>query len=135
MDFLDVQLDDMALVRRLNAVCDFPAVTFSKQDRSFICRFNKQATEAFNGCKYVKIYANAEYVVFSPVQKKDIHSFMISYSVAYNAAVCCIGLERFRLEGKTFKLYKTEKGFALKVHDPCFDRKEQINGNPCVNPG
>jgi hypothetical protein len=125
MDFLDVQLDDMELVQRGNVTCDFPAVTFSKHDRSFVARFNKHASKALDGCKYVKIYANAEYIVFSPISKKDIRSFVVNYSVTHSASICCIGLERFRLEDKVFKLYKTEKGFALKVNDPCCVRKEK----------
>ena len=125
MDFLDIQLDDMTLVEKVKPVYEFPAVYFSKHKNSFVAYFNQRAGNVFNGCKYMKIYATAEYVVFSPVNKKDAHSFAVYYIPSGNGIINCAGLERFRLEGKTYKLYKTEKGFAVKIHDPILNRKEK----------
>ena len=125
MDFLDVQLDDMTLVQKANPTYDFPVVTFRKHNKSFITYFNQHAGKALNNCRHVKIYATAEYVVFSPVHKKDTHSFMVHYISSDCASVSCVGLERFRLEDKTYKLYKTEKGFAIKINDPIKNRKEK----------
>ena len=124
MEFLDVQLDEMEVIQQTKPMYDFPAVTFSRYNGSFVAYFNRLAVKAFNGCQFFKIYANAEYVVFSPVSKKDHHSFKVHYAKEDSASVSCMGLERCRLEGKAYKLYNTEKGFALKINDPIKVRKE-----------
>ena len=72
----------------------------------------------------MKIYGNAEYIVFVPTDTKDRHSFAISCSEYSNPVVCTTALERFAVAGKTYKLHKTPKGFAIKLNDPIYTRKE-----------
>ena len=124
MEFLDLQLDDMEVIEQRRPEFDFPAVSFSKYSNSFTAFLNKHAVKALNNCKYVKIYANAWYVVILPVQKRDYHCFQVHYASSKSASISCMGLERCQLEGKVYKLYNTEKGFALKINNPIKVRKE-----------
>ncbi len=125
MDFLDLQLDETNEIKNPNTMWDFPAVSFRKYKTNFIAHFNRHAGKLFNKCQHVKIYATAEYVVFLPIPKKDLRSYKITYISETSASVTCAGLERLRLDEKTFKLYNTEKGLAIKINDPIKNRKEQ----------
>lgn len=123
MDSLDFNLDEMDVIQQSKPCHDFPAVSFSKYRTNYIAYFNRHAGNLFDKCPCVKIYANAEYVVFQPVTKKDYHSFKISYIKTGCGNITCAGLERLRLDGKTYRLHKTEKGLALKINDPIKTRK------------
>ncbi len=118
MDFLDLQFDETNAIKNSKTKFDFPVVSFRKYKANFIAHFNQYAGKAFNKCQHVKIYATAEYVVFLPIPKNDPHSYTITYISETSATVTCAGLERHRLDGKTFKLYNTEKGLAIKINDP-----------------
>ena len=123
MEFLDLQLDEMEGIQPSKPVYDFPAVSFGQYKTNHVAYFNRLAGKAFDNCPSVKVYANAEYIVFQPVHKKDHHSFSVSYIVSGGGQITCAGLERFRLDGKTYRMYKTEKGLALKINDPIKSRK------------
>ena len=123
MEFLDLQLDEMEVIQHSKPIYDFPAVSFRKYRTNYIAYFNRQAGKEFNDSPCVKIYANAEYIVFQPVHKKDHHSFTVSYIASGGGQITCAGLERFRLDNKNYRLYKTEKGLALKINDPIKTRK------------
>ena len=123
MEFLDLQLDGMEVIQHSKPIYDFPAVSFRKYRTNYVAYFNRQAGKAFNNSPSVKIYANAEYIVFQPVTKKDHRSFSVSYIASGGGQVTCAGLERFRLDGKNYKLHNTEKGLALKINDPIKNRK------------
>ena len=123
MEFLDLHLDEMDEIQQGRPTFDFPTVSFSKYRNNYIAYFNRHAGKALEKFPCVRIYANAEYVVFQPVTKKDHHSFTVSYIKTGGGNVTCAGLERCQLHGKIYRLYKTDKGLALKINDPIRTRK------------
>ena len=124
MEFLELPFDEVTQVEKSNQTrFEFPAVNFYKTKNLLIASFNKFSTPNFNKAKYLKIYGNAEYLVFLPVDKVDAHCFKVTYQRNTNAIVASSALERFAVEGKTYKVYQTQKGFAIKLHEPVLDRK------------
>ena len=77
----------------------------------------------FDNCDYVKVFANAEYIVFQPYDKKDCTGYKINRNNSGGCYFNCSSLERFALKGKSFKLYNTKKGLAIKINDPIQNRK------------
>ena len=125
MEFLELNLDEFSQIERRNInKYDFPVVSFFKYNGSPVISFNKACEEEFGYVKYLKIYGNAEYLVFSLTDTKDSHCFAISYGRRSNPHVISSGVERFAVVGKTYKLYKTPKGYAIKLNEPIFNRKE-----------
>lgn len=123
MEFLDLQIDKMEEVAKTKVSHDFPVVTFSKCENCYMARFNKRAREMFGNCTHVKIYANAEYIVFSPSDRKDYHSYKLTFRNAGDCSTSCSKLERFVLDGKSYKLHNTKKGLAIKINEPIKNRK------------
>ena len=124
MEFLDLPFDEVTQVKKNSQVrLDFPAVSFYKSSGVMHASFNKLSGSQFNKAKYLKIYGNAEYMVFSPTDKADCHCFKIFYLGSGNATVSSTAIERFAVEGKTYKVYQTQKGFAIKLNEPVMNRK------------
>ena len=125
MEFLDLPFDEVTQIKKNGQVrFDFPAVTFYKSTGVLHASFNKWCGTKFNKAKYLKIYSNAEYLIFSPTDKVDNHCFKITYQGSSNAIVVSTVIERFAVDGKTFKVYQTQKGFAIKLNEPILNRKE-----------
>lgn len=125
MEFLDLAFDEVAQIEKNGTVrFDFPVVTFYRSTGVIHVSFNKYAGIKFNKAKYLKIYSTAEYLVFSPTDKADNHCFKITYQRCSNAVVSSNALERFSVEGKTYKVYQTQKVFAIKLSEPIVNRKE-----------
>lgn len=122
MEFLDLQTDGMDAIKKQKPQYDFPTVVF-KKEKNCTAYFNRYAKEIFNNCTYIKVCANAEYIVFQPSNKEDYYSHRISYNKSGGCSFNCAGLDRFILDGKAFKLYAVKKGFAIKVNDPIKNRK------------
>ena len=125
MEFLDLPFDDVPQVKKNGQVrFEFPAVSFYRCKNVMIASFNKWCGSKFNKAKYLKIYGNAEYLVFLPTDKADNHCFKITCQRSANAVVASTALERFAVDGKTYKVYQTPKGFAVKLNEPVINRKE-----------
>jgi hypothetical protein len=122
MEFLDLQMDEMENVGKTKRMYDFPVATFHK-NANFTVSFNRHAKKILNKREYVKIYVNAEYIVFQLSDKKDFNSYKITYNKSGGCYFNCSSLERFVLEGKSFKLYNTKKGVAIKLNEPIQKRK------------
>ena len=122
MEFLDLQTDEMDVIKKEKPMYDFPAVTFHKNE-SFTVNFNRLAKKLFENCDYVKIFANAEYIVFQPSDKRDFSTLKITRNKSGGCYFNCVGLERFALDGKAYKLYNTKKGVAIKINEPIQNRK------------
>ena len=119
MDLLDLDVGELSVVERKDFVqFDFPCVSFTKYESSHRMLFNRLCKKEFANAKYMKIYSNAEYIVFVPTVTKDRHCFAISA----NQVVTTTALERFAVAGKTYKLHKTPKGFAIKLNDPIYQK-------------
>ena len=123
MEFLDLQIDETDAIKRTVKTYDFPVVTFHKNGTIFAASFNRHARKALDNCEHVKIFANAEYIVFQPTDRKGPHTYKISYPPRGGGTLHCQKLERFVLYGKTFKLYSTQKGLAIKLSEPIQVRK------------
>ena len=102
MELLDLQTDEMEAIKRTRNTYDFPT----------------HARKILDGYAYTRVYANAEYVVFQFTNKKDCHSFKINRNNLDGRYICCSELRRLPLIGKTFKMYNTKKGFAIKINEP-----------------
>lgn len=125
MEFLDFDCDKLIQIEKRNLVkYDFPVVSFFKYSGSPLAFFNKACKEEFCYAKFLKVYGNAEYMVFQPTNTADVHCFTIYYHQKVNPKIAAAGFERFAVVGKTFRLYKTKKGFAIKLNEPLLDRKE-----------
>lgn len=122
MEFLDLQIDEMDVIRKERPILDFPAVTFHK-GANFAAYFNRHTKRMFDNCDYVKVFANAEYIVFQPSDKKDRTNYKITRNKSGGCYFNCSSLERFALKGKAFKLYNTKKGLAIKINEPIQNRK------------
>ena len=118
MDFLDLQIDEMGAIKNRHRRHNFPAVSFYRNRKYYVASFNRSASKKLEGYFFVKIYATAEYVVFAFSNKKDCRSYKIQRNNTGCFFINCSPLQRFKLEGKVFKLYKTEKGLAIKINDP-----------------
>jgi hypothetical protein len=125
MEFLDLSFDEMTQLEKTSrAKFDFPVVHFIKGHNVLLASFNKACTNKFKNARYIRIYGNAEYIVFSPTDVFDPHGFKVTYNHKVNSVVSARSLERFAVEGKTYKLYQTQKGFAIKLSEPILNRKE-----------
>ena len=122
IEFLDLQICETDEVKKTNPMYDFPAVTFHK-NASYTACFNRHTRKLLGDSTYIKILANAEYVVFQPSTKKEYHSHKINYNKSGGFCFNCAGLERYGLHGKAYKLYKTQKGLAIKINEPIRNRK------------
>ncbi len=122
MEFLDLQIDEMEVIQKEKPMYDFPVVTFHK-NAAFIVSFNQHAKRAFDNYDYVKVFANAEYIVFQPSNKKYGTEHKIGRNRSGGCCFNCASLERFMLDGKAYKLYKTSKGLAIKINEPLKNRK------------
>ena len=125
MDFLDLDCAELSQIEKRNiAKYDFPVVSFVKYEGNPVAFFNKACKEEFCYAKFIKVYGNAEYMVFQPTNTADAHCFKIYYHQKVNPKFSAAGFERFAVVGKTYRLYKTKKGFAIKLNEPLLDRKE-----------
>ena len=125
MEFLDLSFDEMTQVKTNGKIkLDFPAVSFYRSTGVLHASFNKLCCVKFNKAKYLKIYSNAEYLIFAPTDKVDNHCFKITYQGNSNATVSSSAFERFAVDEKTYKVYQTQKGFAIKLNEPVINRKE-----------
>lgn len=122
MEFLELQIDEMDVIKKEKPMYEFPAVTFHK-NANFTANFNRHAKKLFENCNYVKIFANAEYIVFQPSEKKDFSVLKINRNRSGGCYLNCQGLERYALQGKAYKLYNTKKGVAIKINEPIQNRK------------
>lgn len=118
MEFLDLQIDEMESIPKTRPVYDFHAVSFRQVNNGYSAYFNRHAKAILRNCDRIKVYANAEYVVFQPSDKKDSHSYKLSINNRGGCYINCKGFERFMLDGKTYKLHNTQKGLAIKINDP-----------------
>ena len=118
MELLDLQTDEMEAIKRTRNTYDFPTVSIRKNAKSCVAYFNTHARKILDGYAYTRVYANAEYVVFQFTNKKDCHSFKINRNNLDGRYICCSELRRLPLIGKTFKMYNTKKGFAIKINEP-----------------
>ncbi len=123
MEFLDLQIDEMDAIEKRYYKYDFPAVSFHRNTKNYVAFFNKQAAKMLEGYVCAKIYANAENIVFVFSDKKDCHSHKIHRNNAGGIFMSCSALQRLMLEGKTYKLYNTKKGLAIKINEPIKNRK------------
>ena len=125
MEFLDLPFDEMTQLEKTSrAKFDFPVVHFLKGNNVLIASFNKACAIKLKNARYLRIYGNAEYIVFSPTNAVDPHGFKVTYNHKINPVVSTRSLERFSVEGKTYKVYQTSKGFAIKLNEPILSRKE-----------
>ena len=125
MDFLDLDFEEFSQIEKRDCVkYDFPVVSFFKYKGAAVVVFNKACEKVFDCVKFVKIYGNAEYLVFSPTNIADAHCFRIYYNKRSNPSFACAGIERFAVVGKSYRLHKTKKGFAIKLNEPILNRKE-----------
>lgn len=123
MEFLDLQIDEMDAIEKRYYKYDFPAVSFHRNTKNYVAFFNKRAAKMLEGYVCAKIYAKADYVVFAFSDKKDCRSYKIHRNNAGGTFISCAALQRLMLDGKTFKLYNTKKGFAIKINEPIQNRK------------
>ena len=125
MEFLDLSFDEMTQVKSSRKVrLDFPAVAFYRSTGVLHASFNKWCCIKFDKAKYIKIFGNAEYLVFEPTDKADNHCFKITYQGNSNATISSSAFERFAVNEKIYKVYQTQKGFAIKLNEPVINRKE-----------
>lgn len=118
MEFLDLQIDEMDKVEKGYQKYDFSAVSFHRNTKNYVASFNRHAAKMLTGYVCAKIYANSEYIVFAFSDKKECNSYKIHRNKAGGNFISCASLERFKLHGKTYKLYNTQKGLAIKINDP-----------------
>ena len=118
MVFLDLQIDEMKEIERTRCIYDFPTVSFYQTPKSYIAYFNKQARKIIDGYVCVKIYANAEYVVFRFFDKNECNSYGIKRNNLGGYYISCSRLKRIMLHGKSYKLYNTGNGYAIKINEP-----------------
>lgn len=123
MEFLDLEIDEMDEIQKSRPTYDFPVVSFHKGAHGYTAYFNRHAAKILGNCAYIKVYANAEYVVFRPSDKKDHHGYKFTINKAGGRYINCASFERFMLDGKIYKLYNTQKGLAIKINDPLKKRK------------
>lgn len=123
MEFLDLQIDEMDAIEKGNHKYDFPAVSFHRNTKNYVAFFNKPAAKMLEGYVCAKIYTNAEYVVFAFSDKKDCRTYKIHRNNVGAIYISCAALQRLMLDGKTFKLYNTKKGLAIKINEPIKNRK------------
>jgi hypothetical protein len=125
MDFLDINLGEMTLIeKQKHTKFFFPAVTFSKDRNTIVASFNKLCGEKFNKAKYLKIFGNAEYLIFVPSNSEEANAYKLNYNRGLYPVTASRSLERFAVDGKTYKVYQTKKGFAIKLNEPVVNRKE-----------
>lgn len=118
MDFLDLQNDEMNELEKSYQEYGFPVVTFHRYGGRHIASFNKHAQKTLCNYSRVKIYANAEYVVFQPSDKNDWHAYCLNHTKVGGCTTTCKEFGRLMLQGKAYKLYNTKKGFAIKRNEP-----------------
>jgi hypothetical protein len=125
MEFLDLNFDEMPRIEKIkHTKFPFPVVTFSKDRNTIVASFNKLCGEKFNRAKYLKIYGNAEYLIFVPSDSADVNTYKLNYNRGIYPTTASRSLERFAVNGKTYKVYQTKKGFAIKLNEPVVNRKE-----------
>ena len=123
MEFLDLQIDEMNAIEKGYCKYDFPVVSFHRNTKNYVAFFNKQAAKMLEGYVCAKIYTKAEYVVFAFSDKNDCRSYKIHRNNAGGTFISCSALQRLMLDGKSFKLYNTKKGLAIKINEPLKNRK------------
>ena len=127
MNILDLNLDELEeLVGTTFGRFDFPAVSFStSKGRSYVY-FNVQCLPILEGFKYVKIYKSANHVVFSFCKENDGKCFRLIRQTAKpnNIRIATTAFENLGLKWNVYKLYKCEKGYAIKRYEPLLKRGE-----------
>ena len=118
---LDLDLFDLIDAPKEHTQYHFPAVSFNTSNinsNSIHAAFNIKASQMLKDYKYMLIYATAEFLVFSPTNTKSTKTFNIHTVQNKYCHVSATVLKRFAVKNKTFKLYKTAKGFAIKLNEP-----------------
>ena len=118
---LDLDLFDLIEATPEKTQFPFPAVSFNTNhinSNSIYVIFNVKASQMLKDYKYMLIYGTAEFLVFCPTNTKSTKTFNI-HTVRNNYChISTTVLNRFNVRNKTFKLYKTAKGFAIKLNEP-----------------
>ena len=99
---------------------DFPVISFhSNENRTSIYGgFNKAARKELGSCRYMNVYSKGEYLVFAPTDERGEKTFKLLLGKPNECKFAATVLRRFGVAGKRYKLYKTNKGFVIKINEP-----------------